>query len=181
MKHLYLVRHGLSEMNVLGQRSGHTNTPLHAEGHTQAKAAGKLARDQGIVFDIVLASPLDRAHNTAKHIALEVGYDLDHILLDERLMERHYGILEGKVDTDVVSEGIRSGEHYIDQYDSVESLADMQARADEMLAYLHSLDHDTILIVTHGAIGRALHRSVNELPIHVAAVRYNNAELIKLI
>ena len=181
MKHLYYVRHGLSEMNTKRQRSGHSDTPLHPEGHNQARLAGKLAREQGLVFDAVLSSPLERAHHTAQHIARAVDYDLDKIILDERLKERCYGVLEGKVDTEAITAGMKAGEHFIDSYDNVESIKDAQRRADELIAYLKTLDHETILIVSHGAFGRALHRAVNNLPMDARPIRYENAKLHKLI
>lgn len=181
MKHLYFVRHGLSEMNVRYQRSGHTDTPLHPDGHEQAKSAGKALKEQGLSFDIIISSPLQRAHHTAKHIATHIEYPHEQILLDERLMERNFGSLEGKKDTPIITAGLLLNEAYIDKYEGVEQLEDLQGRANEMLAHLHSLDHETVLVVSHGAFGRALYRAVNDIPIHKYSVRYKNAEVTKLI
>ena len=180
MKHLYFIRHGLSEMNKQGTWSGHTDTPLSDEGHEQAKLAGKTAKQQGISFDVIVSSPLQRAHHTAKHVANHVDYPHENIMLHDLFKERHFGTLEGKRDFRISAEYVIS-EAAIDKYEGVEKMVDMQKRADDALEYLHSLDYDVVLVVAHGAFGRALHRSVNGLPVHKRVIRYKNAELVKLI
>ena len=180
MKHLYFVRHGLSEANQAGVWGGHFNAKLAPEGHDQAKAAGKKAREQGLVFDVVLSSPLDRAHYTAQHISHEVGYPISDIIVHDTLIERNFGELENTVNQQAVEAYIQS-EANIDGYDGVERLVDMQMRAQEVLKYLHTLPQDTILVVSHGAFGRALRRAVNKEPLTVGLDPIPNAEIIKLI
>src|SRR5687768_1595036 len=97
MKHLYFIRHGESQFNVENKWAGTSDPPLTDTGHEQAKAAGRHAKRKGINFDVIISSPLQRAHHTAKHIANELGYSHDKIELNDLLMERHYGILEGEV------------------------------------------------------------------------------------
>ena len=180
MKHLYFVRHGLSEANKKGVWSGSVNTPLSPEGHEQAKHAGQLAREQGIVFDVVLSSPLDRAHHTAQHISRETSYPIQDIILHKDLRERHFGVLEGTNSADVFEQYLKD-EAAIDLYKDVERLVDMQWRAQQVLEYLHTLPHDTVLVVAHGAFGRALRRAINKDPLHERLQPIPNAQIIKFI
>ena len=138
-------------MNVEGRWSGTTETPLTAEGRKQAMAAGKAAKD--LKIDLIVASPLTRAHDTARLIAKEMGYPEDKIELNSLLIERHYGELEGK-------------EWYPDfNYDGIvdiETEDTLLHRARLALNWLESLDHDNIMVVSHGAFGRALRHHILE-------------------
>lgn len=180
MKHLYYMRHGQTVMNIEGKWSGSTDTPLTDKGHEQAKAAAEAIKKQGVKFDAIVCSPLQRAHHTAKHVATAAGYDHDKIQLHNGFVERHFGELEGVADIEA-SEVYKLDESSIDKYAEVETIADMQKRADEMLQYLHTLPYDTILVVAHGSFGRALRRAVNKEPLHVRGKTIENAEIIKFI
>lgn len=94
MKKLYFVRHGLSEMNVQGLMAGTTDTPLTDLGRKQAKKAGQSAKDLNI--NLIVSSPLSRALKTAQIIAQEIGYPKNKIILNQLLIERDHGSLEGK-------------------------------------------------------------------------------------
>jgi broad specificity phosphatase PhoE len=72
-------------------------------------------------------------------------------------------------------------ESVIDKHEGVEPLHEMQERANKAIEHIKSLDHDTVLIVAHGAIGRALYRAVNNLPINKRNIRYKNAEIVRFI
>jgi probable phosphoglycerate mutase len=184
MKNIYFVRHGQSEMNVSGHFAGAvTDTSLTEEGRNQAKAAGKQLQDEGITIDIIVSSPLSRAHETARQIASEIDYDMDGIILHEDLVERHFGILEGTLfGTGPVTPKAHSSNPYAyEEIKNAEKIADMQARADRMIKYLYSLPEENILIVSHGHFGRALRRSANKLPVTEFGETFENAKIVKLI
>ena len=83
-----LVRHGETAWNREHRMQGWTDIPLNAEGLLQAKA---LARElQGVAFDAIVSSPLQRALQTAQEVA--AGRP---IALEPRLRERHHGELQG--------------------------------------------------------------------------------------
>ena len=84
MKKIFFIRHGQSVMNVAELASGHTDTPLTPIGKEQATKAGKEARDKGLIFDVILASPLERAHHTAKLVAEHSGHSENLIELHDR-------------------------------------------------------------------------------------------------
>lgn len=147
MKHLYFVRHGLSEMNKLGIFSGRTETPLAKEGQEQARQAGEQAKSLRI--DHIISSPMSRAHETAQIIARTIGYPEDRIELNSLLVERHFGVLEGTAYDpliDLDSDGIVDAELF-------DELKDRMRLAYEHIA---SLPYDNILVVSHGSSGRML-------------------------
>lgn len=180
MKSLYFVRHGLSEYNKANKWSGSSDTPLAPEGHDQAKQAGQELKRMGINVDIIISSPLQRAHITAKHIATQIDFPHEEIELIDKVKERHFGAIDGKKDLLAATKYIID-ESSIDHIEDVETLEQLQARAKEFLKYLHSLSHDTILVVSHGAFGRALRRAVKDDPLTVRAKSIKNAEIVRLI
>lgn len=180
MKHLYFIRHGMSEFNKAYVWAGSSDTPLTPEGHEQAKEAGRKAREQGLVFDVVISSPLSRAHETAKHVAKALDYPHKNIVIHNGIVERNFGKLEGRKDL-LASTKYVLDESAIDTYDGVESMEQLQKRADDFLAHLRTLPHDSILVVGHGAFARALRRSVNKEPLSSRGRRLHNAEIVRLI
>jgi 2,3-bisphosphoglycerate-dependent phosphoglycerate mutase len=95
MKKLVLLRHGLSQWNSENRFTGWVDVPLSAQGETEARAAGKLLRAEGFVFDRAYTSVLKRAIKTL-FIALE---ELDQMWIpitqSWRVNERMYGALQG--------------------------------------------------------------------------------------
>lgn len=180
MKTVYFIRHGQSVMNTQNVWSGYTDTPLTSHGHEQAKKAGQIAKEQGLTFDLIISSPLQRAHNTAQHVATALEYPHEKIVLHDDLKERNFGSLEGKSFIPHAAKYAR-GEHHLDFYDGVEALIDLQARMDRFRDHLFSLPHDTILVAAHGASGRALYRSIHNLPITKRNIRFHNAEIHKFL
>jgi 2,3-bisphosphoglycerate-dependent phosphoglycerate mutase len=95
MKTLVLLRHGQSTWNQENRFTGWTDVPLTPLGIEEARAAGRLLRDQGYSFDFAFTSVLKRAIKTLE-LALE---ELDLLWVPEQktwiLNERHYGALQG--------------------------------------------------------------------------------------
>lgn len=174
MKKLYFIRHGLSELNVKGLYAGITDTPLTEEGRAQAKKTGQQAKEMNLRIDVIISSPLSRALETAQILAKEVNYPESKIIVDKRVIERNFGALEGKPwspnHTDEYKQqmgGLMGGE-------SEEALV---ARVRSALDWIESLSHDNILVVSHGATGRALRSLVrHDFPMSHPH-RLGNAEL----
>lgn len=150
MKRLYVSRHGESELNARGIYAGQLNTPLTNHGRAQARAAGVQARN--LDLDLIVASPLDRALETAQIIAREINYPIDDILTNPLVMERALGSLEGQPRT--------AGPETVENCPDIEPDADLDARAEAALAYLYSLEADTVLVVSHGTFLMALKRAL---------------------
>jgi len=168
MKKLYFVRHGLSVMNKKGIFSGRTETPLSEEGVSQAQLAGQKLK--ALEVDCLVSSPMGRAHQTAELIAREIRYPSNKIIISELLNERDFGPLEGTpYEPDL---GDSAG---------VETVAELIARADKAYDFLANLPYDNIVVVSHGAIGRALRHHINpEIPFKPSP-GFSNAEIVELI
>ena len=61
---LVLLRHGESTWNKENRFTGWTDVDLTEKGYEEARAAGRLLRDGGYVFDIAYTSVLKRAIRT---------------------------------------------------------------------------------------------------------------------
>ncbi len=99
---LTLLRHGQSEWNVKNQFTGWVDVDLTEKGENQAKKAGKLLKEHGIVFDQAYTSYLKRAIKTLWLVLTEM--DLCYLPVEKnwRLNERHYGGLTGLNKKDVM-------------------------------------------------------------------------------
>jgi uncharacterized phosphatase len=170
MKKLYFVRHGLTEMNVSGHFSGSTETNLTEVGRKQAKLAGKHAKNLGI--DYIISSPQSRALETAKIIAKEIGYPVNNIHTNSLLVERHFGVMEGQPwNPDLDYDGIAD----------VETSDTLINRAKLALDFLHTVEANNILVVAHGAIGRAIrHHILEDFPFEKFH-KIENAEIVQWI
>jgi len=95
MHKLVLLRHGQSQWNLDNRFTGWHDVDLTDQGREEAKAAGRVLKENGFAFDQAHTSLLKRAIRTL-WIALD---ELDQMWLpvrrDWRLNERHYGALEG--------------------------------------------------------------------------------------
>ena len=180
MKQLYFIRHGESEFNRSNRWTGSTDVRLTETGHEQARLAGVQMRDLGLNFDIIISSPLKRARQTAEHIAHSLSYPVDEIEILDDLVERDFGKLEGKKSL-IAATRYLIDESAIDKHENVEKLSDLQTRVNSVLEYLQALPHDNILVVGHGAFGRALRRAVKNHPLHVRGKSFSNAEFERLI
>jgi len=95
MHKLVLLRHGQSQWNLDNRFTGWHDVDLTDQGREEAKAAGRVLKENGFAFDQAHTSLLKRAIRTL-WIALD---ELDQMWLpvrrDWRLNERHYGALQG--------------------------------------------------------------------------------------
>jgi len=104
---LYIARHGETEWNRAGKLQGHQDSPLTARGHHQAESLAVALNNKQITR--VYSSDLGRAIQTARAVAKHLEVEL---IIDERLRERNFGILEGKtkaeLDESLLQERFRS-------------------------------------------------------------------------
>ncbi len=95
MPRLILVRHGQSQWNLENRFTGWWDVDLTAQGEQEARAAGQLLKDKGLLPTLAFTSVQTRAIRTL-HLALEtVGRAWLPETKDWRLNERHYGGLTG--------------------------------------------------------------------------------------
>lgn len=173
MKRLYYLRHGQSVLNVQGLYAGTLDTPLTKVGKEQALAAGQGAKELDI--DLILCSPRSRARQTAELFAEGAGLPASMIQINELLTERDFGVLEGTPYSPEVSHSLMNE----DLPEGVESWDSMIVRSRALLDYIEALPVDNIVLVAHGANGRAI-RSLVEPTADIHA-GIPNSELVRWI
>src|SRR6185369_10105981 len=95
MPRLILVRHGQSQWNLENRFTGWWDVDLTEKGEAEARAAGTLLREKGMLPSLAFTSVQTRAIRTL-HLALEAaGRVWIPETKDWRLNERHYGGLTG--------------------------------------------------------------------------------------
>lgn len=173
MKHLYIVRHGESEMNVQNLRAGTSDTPLTEKGREQARAAGQEAKSLHI--DYIISSPQSRAHHTAEEIAREIGYPLDKIELSDLLVERDFGSLEAQP---------YHPDQNIEEVPDAEMYETLRHRLELAWKHIQTIPADNILVVVHGSSGRMLRTVVSpHIPFDSDEPEHHlpNAHIVQLV
>ena len=95
MPSLILVRHGQSQWNLENRFTGWWDVDLTEKGEAEARAAGQLLAEKGLLPTVAFTSLQTRAIRTL-HLALEnCGRVWIPETKDWRLNERHYGGLTG--------------------------------------------------------------------------------------
>ncbi|ARB85765.1 MULTISPECIES: 2,3-diphosphoglycerate-dependent phosphoglycerate mutase [Yersinia] len=92
---LVLVRHGESQWNNENRFTGWYDVDLSEKGRGEAKAAGKLLKDEGFAFDFAYTSVLKRAIHTLWSVLDELDQAWLPTEKTWKLNERHYGALQG--------------------------------------------------------------------------------------
>lgn len=95
MSTLVLLRHGQSQWNLENRFTGWVDVDLTEQGLSEARAAGKLMKDEGLSFDVAYTSVLKRAIRTLWIALDEMDLMWLPVARSWRLNERHYGALQG--------------------------------------------------------------------------------------
>jgi 2,3-bisphosphoglycerate-dependent phosphoglycerate mutase len=95
MYKIVFMRHGESTWNLENRFTGWTDVDLTEKGIAEAKAAGKVLKEEGYTFDLAYTSVLKRAIRTLWLTLDEMDMMYLPIKHDWRLNERHYGALQG--------------------------------------------------------------------------------------
>jgi 2,3-bisphosphoglycerate-dependent phosphoglycerate mutase len=95
MKKIVFFRHGESIWNQENRFTGWTDVDLTPKGVEEARAAGRLLKQNGFAFDLAYTSVLKRAIRTLWLSLEEMDAMWIPVIPDWRLNERHYGELQG--------------------------------------------------------------------------------------
>ena len=149
---IVLVRHGESDLNAAGRFVGRSDPPLNARGERQARdLAASVAR---FAPEVVVASPLRRAHQTAE-LAAATCRPTGGVPVDERLREVDFGAWEGLTFDEVRERdpagfaAFESGK--IDGFPGGESVHDVAGR---MLPAVTGREAGRALFVSHATVVR---------------------------
>jgi 2,3-bisphosphoglycerate-dependent phosphoglycerate mutase len=161
---LVLVRHGQSEWNLKNLFTGWRDVDLTENGISEARAAGRRLKAQGLRFDIAFTSALVRAQRSLDLMLEEMEQTHIAVLEDQALNERDYGDLVGLNKDDARKKwGEEQVRVWRRSYDVAppggESLKDTAARV--LPYYIQDilprvLRGDNVLVSAHGNSLRAL-------------------------
>ena len=171
---ILLARHGQTAWSLSGKHTGRTDVPLLDEGRQGAKLLGERLRRapyDGLAGVEVRTSPLVRARETC-----ELAGFGERAVAWDTLMEWDYGAYEGLTPAEI--QAVRPG--WLIWRDGVpegETLAEVTARADEVVAWARGASRD-VLVFAHGHVLRAIGARWLGLPLSFAArIRLNPTSL----
>jgi broad specificity phosphatase PhoE len=153
LQQILLIRHGETEWTLSGQHTGSTDIPLTANGREQARATGRyIEAERGKWSDRihVWTSPMQRAKDTCQLAGLGDG-----AVIDADLMEWNYGDYEG-LTTAQIRETIPDWSVWTSPIVNGETVDQVGARADRVIARAAASGTDTVLLFAHGHILRIL-------------------------
>jgi broad specificity phosphatase PhoE len=154
MTTLIIVRHGETIENGLGICQGQTDGTLTENGIKNNDLLGIQLRQFN--FQTIYSSPLGRALQTAK--AIQHHNPGVQLFTDDRLMERHLGILQTKPYPVPYNE-----------YDLHEGMETVESMAERINSFLSDIKrkhpNETIVMVSHGYVIKVLLSIINKLPV----------------
>ena len=150
---LLVARHGQSTWNADGRWQGQEDPPLSTLGVRQARHAAEALG----TFDVVAASPLQRALTTATIIAEALG--IGPVIEDPDLMERHAGGFQGltRAEIDDAFPGFLDDGRYPDDWEGDDEVVGRATAALGRIAGAAG-PGGVALVVTHGGVIRSLER-----------------------
>ncbi|MGW2189169.1 histidine phosphatase family protein [Streptomyces sp. NPDC001719] len=149
---ILLARHGQTEWSLSGKHTGRMDIPLLDEGRRGAKLLGERlhrAPWDGLRDVEIRTSPLVRAKETC-----ELAGFGDRATDWDALMEWDYGAYEGMTPAEIKA-GRPGWLIWRDGVPEGETLAEIGARADEVVEWARSADRD-VLVFAHGHILRTI-------------------------
>ncbi|MDP3965912.1 MAG: phosphoglycerate mutase family protein [archaeon] len=90
---IYLFRHGRTDFNVKEKFTGWKDAHLVIRGRLDSKRIAKKLKDKK--FQVAIRTSLSRSKETLNYV-LKYHPECKKILIDNRVIERGYGILEGE-------------------------------------------------------------------------------------
>lgn len=153
-----LVRHGITDWNVLGRAQGISDIPLNNLGKQQASALANRLVLKGD-WDIIVTSDLARAKETGQIIAAKLNLSIN--VFDKRIREINCGKIEGTTEEERLK---RWGSNWRELDLGIEKFNDVSDRGYEFITELANTYSDKrVLVVSHGAlIGLTLQRLLPE-------------------
>lgn len=180
---IYVIRHGLTELNKQNKVNGQIDEPLSSEGIEQAKSAISQIPES---IKYIYSSPLKRAKHTAEIVNSKLKRP---IYSTNSFAEIHMGSLAGK-SWEEMEDGLNlKTKHRSVQFDyrpmGGELASEVKKRVLKFLKEIKTKHKDNeVLIVTHGGIIRFLYlleqnKIVNETEKHVSILTFDLNKILK--
>lgn len=160
------VRHGQSIANAEGWTAGAQDIALTQKGrHGALQLAHEMGED-GKEYDLIISSHLSRAHDTARYIAVAVGYDQSKIVVVDELCERYHGVFEDQptkmADTATHEQAEAAGQETIQEF-----YHRISSGFDKAMDVARKQNAKRVLIVAHAGTYRVLKMIIDEMPLEV--------------
>jgi broad specificity phosphatase PhoE len=169
---LGLLRHGQTDWNIDLRLQGSTDIPLNETGKAQALVAAQHLRRED--WDVIIASPLSRAKDTADIVG---GMLAMPVVVVPELIERSFGVAEGM---DHASWRKLYESH--ETIEGLESLEDLRARTLLLLDLIkNEYAGQRVLAVSHGAFIRKVLTIISNGELPREGERLGNASLNKFM
>lgn len=151
---LIIVRHGETVENGLKIAQGQTDGTLTEKGKAENDTLGREL--QQFSFKTIYSSPLGRALQTAE--AIHRHNSEATLITDDRLMERHLGVLQGQH----YPEGYKES----GMYEGAETVHSMAERMSSFLSFVKQKHTgETVVMVSHGYVIKVLLSLINNWPV----------------
>lgn len=149
---ILFIRHGQTDYNIKHLLAGgDIDLSINSKGEQQAAETGWKLKNTKI--DLVYCSPLLRAKQTAEKV-LRLHKDAP-IIYDDRLKERFFGELNGKIDSDYPDCWRVDFDEGNGKVKGMESLQHFHGRCKDFIDEISNLSKDkNILVVAHNGVGR---------------------------
>ncbi|WP_269537963.1 histidine phosphatase family protein [Cerasicoccus fimbriatus] len=153
---IILARHGETDWTISRQHTGRTDLPLTEGGRKEAEHVRQRLADQCDGHEYcpmpkhVFSSPLKRAKETCEIVTGSHGFGLW-----DDLMEWNYGDYEG-LTTKEIQVNNPGWNIFKDGAPGGESVAEISARADRVVARLREIDSPELFVFSHGHFLRVL-------------------------
>ena len=167
---LYIIRHGETEWNVLRRFQGRSDIPLNDEGRRLARITAEALSE--VPFARIYTSPLKRAYETAMIIKGERDIP---VIEEPRIIEIGFGDYEGlccgKEHYNIPDPEFMNFFHKPEAYkpprgaEGIDELKERTADFLQEIVYNKDMEHDTILVSTHGAALRGLLSNISQVGI----------------
>ncbi|MGN0152447.1 MAG: histidine phosphatase family protein [Wujia sp.] len=147
---LYVTRHGQTQYNIETRICGRSNVRLTDKGIRQAEELADSLKGKDI--DLILVSPLIRATTTAEIVSDKLNIPF---LVDERLVERDYGAIDGTYEgtPGFMENWVQFG--YV--YPEGESLFKVIQRVYNFLDDIKEKYKDkSVMVISHGGVCRVI-------------------------
>ncbi len=177
---LFCVRHGETVYNLEGRVQGQFDSELSLLGRKQCEAvANALA---GRPCDVVIASPLRRARETARYVADKLQVALE---FEPRLMEINAGIFQGHIWHELAerfphefSQWRSNDPDY--QIPHGESRRELMQRTSEALHEIRSAGHKNVMVVSHGGALASAFKALFGIPAEINPFELSNGSISTL-
>lgn len=186
MLKIYITRHGQNIDNQNGILNGHRDEPLTELGEKQAYIVANEIKSIDLKFDVVLSSPLQRAHKTAEIIS-RIS-DQPQPIVYSNLIERNFGVMTGlavnKIEEMCAPDIIKTETiTYFLNPKGAETFPDLLMRAETIINDVKTKYSDkSVLLVTHGDIGKMIYAQFYNLPWKqvLTDFHFGNSEILYL-